>query len=748
MNFIDKINEETLIICQKEQKENIIFNKKFKNIKTMSFEEFIKKFMFDYDERAIIYIMNKYNVKYEIALKYLKNIYYIKDKEYNIKKLDYLRKIKLELDEKNLLIYNKQFKEYIKKIKIIFYDIEIEKYFLEMLKDINYEIISPEYKEYEHKIIEFNTIEEEIEFVAYKISELIYSGINIENIKLTNVDQSYYFIIERIFSLHNLKVNIPYKSPLSSYKYIKNFIEIYKNSSLEEALEKIDTNDELYEKLINVINKYIKYNNKELIIKKINQEYINNKEYINSIEIIDYMNYISSDEDYIFMIGFNDTLIPKSIKDIEYITDNIKENIPLEDTKIKNIKLRENIVKKMKNIKNLYITYKLQDNKTVFYPSTLCQNFKVEKSEQNYRISYSEKYNKIKLTKSIDEYIKYGSKNKEFDKLSSNFEVKYNSFKNEYQKINRIMDKLTLSYSKMNVYNKCAFRYYLSEILKLDIFEENFSTIIGSMVHYTMEKCLSNKDYEIETYFKEFLKDKSFTNKEKFFLEKYKKSITNLLNQVKKEHEHMSLSNAMYEKNIVVEYAENIKFKGIIDKILYEEIDNKTILAIIDYKTGKDDISLKYLKEGIDIQLPIYLYLSNYLNLKNIVYGGFYLQRLNITEDDYRLEGYSNSDKDILEKIDNNYESSKIIKGMKTNKDGSFGSYTKVLNNEEINKIIDITKQIIEKVIKNIENNNFEINPKKTSKELLGCEFCKFKDICFVKNKDYKEITETSLEEL
>ena len=319
---------------------------------------------------------------------------------------------------------------------------------------------------------------------------------------------------------------------------------------------------------------------------------------------------------------------------------------------------------------------------------------------------------------------------------------------NEYQKINRIMDKLTLSYSKMNVYNKCAFRYYLSEILKLDIFEENFSTIIGSMVHYTMEKCLSNKDYEIETYFKEFLKDKSFTNKEKFFLEKYKKSITNLLNQVKKEHEHMSLSNAMYEKNIVVEYAENIKFKGIIDKILYEEIDNKTILAIIDYKTGKDDISLKYLKEGIDIQLPIYLYLSNYLNLKNIVYGGFYLQRLNITEDDYRLEGYSNSDKDILEKIDNNYDSSKIIKGMKTNKDGSFGSYTKVLNNEEINKIIDITKQIIEKAIKNIENNNFEINPKKTSKELLGCEFCKFKDICFVKNKDYKEITETSLEEL
>lgn len=748
MDFIDNINEETLIVCQEGQKENIILHKKFKNIKIITFNEFIKKIMFDYDEKAIIYIMNNYNVKYEIALMYLKNIYYIKNKEYNIKKLDFLRKIRLELDEKNLLIYNEGFKDYIKKIKIIFYDIEIETYFLELLKDINYKIIVPEYKEYNHKIIEFNTIEEEIEFIAYKISELIYSGINIENIKLANVDSSYYFIIDRIFSLHNLKVNIPYKSPLSSYKYIKNFIEIYKNSSLEEALEKIDTQDELYNKLINVINKYIKYDNKELIIKKINQEHINNKEYINSIKIIDYMNYVSNDEDYVFMIGFNDTLIPKSIKDIEYITDNIKEFIPLEDTKIKNIKLRENIIKKIKNIKNLYITYKLQDNKTVFYPSTLCQNFEVEKNEIDYRISYSEKYNKIKLTKSIDEYIKYGSKNKEFNKLYSNFEIKYNSFSNEYQKINRIMDKLTLSYSKMNVYNKCAFRYYLSEILKIDIFEENFSTVIGSMVHYTMEKCLRNKDYEIETHFNEFLKDKTFTNKEKFFLEKYKKAITNLLNQVKNEHEYMSLSNAMYEKTIIVEYGKNIKFKGIIDKILYEEINNKTILAIIDYKTGKDDISLKYLKEGIDIQLPIYLYLSNHLNLKNVIYGGFYLQRLNINDEDYRLEGYSNSDKEILENIDNNYESSKIIKGMKTNKDGSFGSYTKVLNNEEIDKIINITKKIIEKVIENIKNNNFKINPKKTNKELLGCEFCKFKDICFVKNNDYKEISETSLEEL
>ena len=58
------------------------------------------------------------------------------------------------------------------------------------------------------------------------------------------------------------------------------------------------------------------------------------------------------------------------------------------------------------------------------------------------------------------------------------FKIDYNSYDNRYSLINRVMDKLTLSYSKMQIYNKCAFRYYLSDILKLDIFQENFSTVM------------------------------------------------------------------------------------------------------------------------------------------------------------------------------------------------------------------------------------------------------------------------------
>ena len=183
---------------------------------------------------------------------------------------------------------------------------------------------------------------------------------------------------------------------------------------------------------------------------------------------------------------------------------------------------------------------------------------------------------------------------------------------------NASVDNIKLSYSKMNIYNKCAFRYYLDNVLNLNIYEESFSTIIGNMVHYVMENCLKNDDNDIDKYVSEFLKDKSFTKKEKFFLEKYHNALYKLLDSVLKEKDYYSFNKAMYEEKIDIVYDDNTYFSGIIDKILYKEEDNNTYMALIDYKTGKDNINLKYFKYGIDIQLPIYLYLSRYLNFKNV----------------------------------------------------------------------------------------------------------------------------------
>ena len=52
-----------------------------------------------------------------------------------------------------------------------------------------------------------------------------------------------------------------------------------------------------------------------------------------------------------------------------------------------------------------------------YYPSTLIGEFDVIHDDIDYSVSYSSTYNKVKLTKMYDEYLKYGYKDKYFSIL-------------------------------------------------------------------------------------------------------------------------------------------------------------------------------------------------------------------------------------------------------------------------------------------------------------------------------------------
>ena len=745
MDFIDNIKTDSLIISNDFIKNKILNTHKLLPIKFMYPSEFISNLYFSYDEKAILYLINKYGMKYEVAKNYLENLYYVDDIKYDIEKLDFLVKIKQELRENNLLIYNENFNNYLKRVNIILYEVDINDFIIKSLNGLKYQIIERNYHNYPHKIIEFNEMEKEVTYVANKISALIDNGIDINNIKLANIDESYYNTLERIFSLYNLKINITYQKPLSSEKEVKDFITNYQNNSnIEESLANISKDSQIYNELIKVINNYQKYDNKDLLIYKIEHTYLQNEKYTNAIELIDYNEYITNPNEYVFLLGFNDGIIPKWQQDTKYITDNIRNKVGLKDTKEINKNLFDKTILLLNDIKNLTITYKLNDFKDSFYPSTLSQKYDIIKPNINIKESYSEINDEINLAISYDNYYKYGTKSKDFDILNANYQIPYNTYSNKFTGIKHNHDSLRLSYSKMQTYNKCAFRYYIDNILKLNIYEENFSTIIGSMVHYVMEKCLSNNSNDIEKYVNEFIKDKTFTKKETFFLHKYKECIKELLNQITLEKEYSIFNQAMYEKKIDIDYGDNVHFSGIIDKILYYISDNTTYIALIDYKTGHEDINLKYLKYGLNIQLPIYLYLSTKINLDNPKYVGFYLQRFNIIDKDYRLIGYSNSDKQTLSIIDKNYYNSKIIKNLKVNNDGSFHKNSKILTDEEINLIKEEAKIQINNVINNIKQNRFDINPKTSEGKNIGCEYCKYKDICFVTKDDELEIPRAS----
>ena len=85
---------------------------------------------------------------------------------------------------------------------------------------------------------------------------------------------------------------------------------------------------------------------------------------------------------------------------------------------------------------------------------------------------------------------------------------------------------------------------------------------------------------------------------------------------------------------------------------------------------------------------------------------------------------------------------------MKTLKDGSFAKYTKVLSNEQMDKLIEITEEKINEGAKKIEEGNFDIAPKKIEKENYGCKYCEFRDICFHTEADVVELEPLETEEI
>ena len=76
-----------------------------------------------------------------------------------------------------------------------------------------------------------------------------------------------------------------------------------------------------------------------------------------------------------------------------------------------------------------------------------------------------------------------------------------------------------------------------------------------------------------------------------------------------------------------------------------------------------------------------------------------------------------------------------IDRSLKFGQNG-FYAYSKVLSEEKINKLIEIVKDNIDNAFDNILDAKFNINPKRVGKDNIGCSFCKYSDICFMKEED------------
>ncbi len=751
------------------------------NVKFMSREEFIEKSTFSYDDNALLYLMDEYDYDYGVAKTLMDNMRLVEKREYPSSKLKRLVSLKEELLQKDLITIDSFFPRYLQNKNVYIYGYQhLDNLFLKSLESYRYQFITEPKNDVSQKIVvhRANSLEEEVDFVFNRIGDLIHNGVDINDIFIVNFSSKYENTFAKLSKFYNLPIEDLGYSIYSS-EIVKEYLKILRdNQSIEQAYDFIKSKYDSFEnsKLLNIIlNVSNRFNDLNysfdkvfiLIEDALKNSFLKVHNYENKISFGEMNPVLYDDTKYVFLIGFNQNELPHLYGDEDYLTDAEKKLLGMETASLKNQLEREKVTDFIERVPHLTLSYPLHHLSEEYHLSNLAidNNYEivdVNLSENN----YSKDYARLKLTKYLDDFVKYGTIEKDLFKYYNNYEINYLTYNNSFKGLSKerllkkINNELILSYSAINNYNKCHFRYYVENILRLNKYEETFPIKVGNLFHYLLSLCFDD-DFDLDKEWDNYLSQMNLSDKEQVFLVKLKEEFLLILDFVKNLHHETSLTNTLMEHKVYVDKSRDIdvKFMGIIDKCMYREKNGETLVSIIDYKTGNPDNNLYQVAYGLNMQLPIYWYLikkgSVFANSKFV---GFYIQKILHSElkkeesknyheaklNNLKLIGYSTDDRTRLMAFDPTYEKSSFIKSMSVKQDGEFGSRAKIIDDQTLDLLVEYIDKIIENDINNILTCDFSINPKQIGDddEITSCVYCHYKDLCYRRNEDVSKKSE------
>ena len=720
-----------------------------------SLEEVKEHYFFTIKKEAILYLLDTTDYSYDVIVELLRFLYVIDDKKtYRKKKLIQLQHIKKLLDEQGFLEYDETYLEYIlsKKVLVIGYPL-LEPYEVDMLDTMG----ACYYQEVPSfplpNAIHYDRLYDEVVGTCQKMRLLNANGVPYSHMVLAGVDDSYYYALSVMCRFFDIPIMIPYQNSIYSTIWGRKFLQ---QQNSEEIKDKAIRNS--LTKIVSSLS-FAKNSKHYLLLleKEMQKALLEEDTLLDAVQIQNQVTSIAAltnDTQYVFILGINQNKIPTLYKDEDFLNDSLKDEVALLTTAQKNKQMMHATAMAIASIKHVTLSYKDTSLQQLFYPSNLLASLHIESSlPEKMKYCYSDCYNRYLLGTSLDKYYKYHEKTHDLANLLPYYNSAYSSFDHHYHTITKEKNFLTLSYSQLDDYALCPFRYYAKYILQLDPFVVSFPQKLGTIYH-TVLSHLYDSSFDFEKVYQKAVCSMELDSKEQFLLKRLKKELSFIVQTIREQEQQTGLQKALVEKKLEIR-KENYVLKGFIDKILYCQKNNQTYYAFFDYKTGNVELNLDYINSGLHLQLPIYLYLIEKTQLfDDAVFAGFFYQCLlkgskeeEKKKQDLKLFGYTAQEESILAILDDSYEKSQWIKGLALTKDGTLSSRAKVLSEAEQQDIIDKVENVVEQFAKRIQENDFVIAPKICNQQNISCLYCPFKEICFhdyldnqLLEKDEKEV--------
>lgn len=339
-------------------------------------------------------------------------------------------------------------------------------------------------------------------------------------------------------------------------------------------------------------------------------------------------------------------------------------------------------------------------------------------------------------------------------------------------------EELRVSVTRLENYNACPFEHFISYGLGVEERQVHSfkASDIGTLVHDMLERCfiyakVKNKaiagmgESELYALVDDAIRESMALDKNSIF-EESKKSRYQLEKIVRMTKltmlvlaKQLAAGNFIpfdFERyfgekdnlkalNLDLKNDAKMYLRGKIDRVDVCDIDEKTLVKIIDYKTGNMKWEMDMLYYGRALQLVIYLDAVMEQLAKegrNVIPAAFFYYHIDapfLTRDEAKNEnailnklkpsGIVNTDLEIIKNLDRKFETDSDVIPVATKKDGSFSKYSTVASTNRINLLRSYVRQKAKNTAENILSGEIGIRPS-LRRGISSCEYCPYSAIC------------------
>lgn len=598
---------------------------------------------------------------------------------------------------------------------------------------VDFEVSSSNLSLKSQKINKYGHYLDEIETCLEEIAHLLSRGVEFANIHVL-MASDYKPLFTQMANVYNIPLKRESKLPLLAHKDGVYCLEqIKKNQPID--FEQID--QVIVEPVVSILNRYAQYGELSKYIDLVITDFELEQITVASSQGIELKTKIDSlytkqdfQDGHFFLLGnYQDGLV-NYVKDINIVGDEYRQN--LVSTADKNKRLDYLLCNIINKAQNLTLSYSTKLLATEVKVANQLKDFTICKRTTHSHSEFSKAGDLLKFGRANYIYQTFKTSSLPYQTLAKYYQIEYKD--NKYQPIAHEHQSLKLSYTSINDFYKCSYRYYLSHILRIKNGQfDSRKIIVGNIVHYVLENIDSSvvqTKEAIRTIIDRYVADNKIevTAIDDIYFNKFSIFLEMVCTYMIQEEASSGYSQIVREAEFEMPIIDNVTLVGKIDKILSNIEGDDLFVEIYDYKTGSLTIDMSKIEYGLDMQNLIYfLLIKDYYKHEqgSEVLVGTYQHQIK--------QKLLFDDQEVFEMMP--------IKGYSLKKqENVFIRKEKIIDSKTTDELLQVVSEKITDAATNILANQFEINPKIIDGKNCSCNFCQYMSICNRTNQDLRYI--------